>query len=316
MKPPPDWIPPEEDFEAWLQKHTDLLPSTVAAYGRAAHRWVERWESSPSGWTHTEARDPVEALEEALDDTDLSASRRTVLRAAVTWWLTYEALDGASGTKALREARQAAEERVREVTPRRLPGVRKNSARRREALSKDQLQVYQRVVDEELGPSEEHLPHPIWAILHLLPLTGLRISEACALARADVETREGRQGLRVLGKGNKERFLPLGKDARDYLGRWQAALPPKGKALFPLDNLDRGLSPESVRSYLRGLRQRVPELGDLTPHVLRHTFASRLLEAGVDLKTVQTLMGHASIGTTARYLHPSVAHLGDALDKL
>jgi integrase/recombinase XerD len=148
------------------------------------------------------------------------------------------------------------------------------------------------------------------ALLELLYGCGLRASEACGLRTADVNADEG--FVRVTGKGGKERIVPLGGAAvealRRYLREGRPRLgPPAGDRVF-VSVRGRPLGPTDVRRALRrelaaaGLAQR-------PPHALRHTFATHLLEHGADLRSIQQLLGHASVGTTQVYTHVSVRHL-------
>ena len=148
------------------------------------------------------------------------------------------------------------------------------------------------------------------ALLELLYACGLRASEACGLRLADVDADEGL--VRVTGKGGKERVVPLGGAAADALERYLGAGRPR-LARGATDRVfvsvrGRPLGPTDIRRALRreldaaGLAQR-------SPHALRHTFATHLLEHGADLRSIQELLGHASVGTTQVYTHVSVRHL-------
>jgi integrase/recombinase XerD len=148
------------------------------------------------------------------------------------------------------------------------------------------------------------------ALLELLYGCGLRASEACGLRIADVDADEGT--VRVTGKGGKERVVPLGGAAADALGRYlrtgRPRLGPPATDRVFVSVRGRPLGPTDVRRALRreldaaGLAQR-------PPHALRHTFATHLLEHGADLRSIQELLGHASVGTTQVYTHVSVRHL-------
>lgn len=153
----------------------------------------------------------------------------------------------------------------------------------------------------------------VGAIILLLCSTGMRISEACALTQGDVATRGGVLCLHILGKGGKVRWTPISRRARrvvDLFWRPEAA-----DAIQPLVPAPSGnhLTPDRVRKVLRATLP--PELA-LTPHTIRHTVLTHLLEADVDLATIKDIAGHSSIATTQRYLHPSEARKLAALDKL
>jgi site-specific recombinase XerD len=151
------------------------------------------------------------------------------------------------------------------------------------------------------------------ALLELLYGSGLRASEACALRVRDVD--RGRRQIRVTGKGDKQRMVPLGGAAEQALDRYLARGRPsldRGLAdrLF-LSVRGRPLLPSDVRRTLeRALSRR--GLAARSPHALRHSFATHLLEGGADLLSIQEMLGHASVATTQVYTHVSVRHLKTA----
>lgn len=189
-----------------------------------------------------------------------------------------------------------------------LPAARGRPERLRDALSADQLATFYAVVDA-LNDG------PVRTILLLLPRTGLRVSEACEMRVDQVERRGAGILFRFRGKGDKERIVPLNAAARAVLADYLDAFPPDGDHLFPGYG-DGPISGEAVRKVTRRLRKLHPELGPLTPHVLRHTWATSALGAGVDLRTVQAALGHASITTTSRYLHPTADMLTAAMERV
>jgi len=144
------------------------------------------------------------------------------------------------------------------------------------------------------------------AILELLYATGIRVGELCGLDIDDVD--DERRVVRVLGKGRKERSVPYGVPAGRALDAWLAgarqrlAVPGAGAALF-LGARGRRIDQRAVRSLVHARIADVPGAPDLGPHGLRHTAATHLLEGGADLRTVQELLGHASLATTQIYTH-------------
>jgi integrase/recombinase XerC len=148
------------------------------------------------------------------------------------------------------------------------------------------------------------------AVVELLYATGIRVSELCAIDLADLD--HERRTARVRGKGDKERTVPYGIPASVALDDWlvvRASLPnrPAGAALF-VGVRGRRIDPRTVRSAVHRL---TTEAGvrDIAPHGLRHTAATHVLEGGADLRTVQELLGHATLSTTQRYTHVSVERL-------
>lgn len=156
------------------------------------------------------------------------------------------------------------------------------------------------------------------SILELLYAAGLRVSELVALDQDDLDLHA--KMVRVLGKGGKERMVPFGKQAEESLRRWleqSRGLRAKSScagALFL--NLRGGrLTDRSVRRILDRRLREAAIYAHLSPHVLRHSFATHLLGAGADLRAIQELLGHASLSTTQRYTHVSMDSLMKVYDK-
>ncbi len=162
------------------------------------------------------------------------------------------------------------------------------------------------------------------AILELLYSTGMRVAELVSrdMANLDFET----EMLRVTGKGNKERLVPVGRPAVEAVRAW---LPLREQ--LTLDRARRGRETEKEALFLNGqggrlssrsVERMVKSYGEragipqtVTPHALRHSFATHLLEMGADLRSVQELLGHASLSTTQRYTHLTLDHLTEVYDR-
>jgi integrase/recombinase XerC len=149
------------------------------------------------------------------------------------------------------------------------------------------------------------------AILELLYATGIRVAELCGLDLGDVD--DDRRTVRVLGKGNKQRTVPFGAPAARALETWLAvrtelAAPEAGAAVFVGDRGNR-IDQRVVRRIVHRALRVVDGAPDLGPHGLRHAMATHLLEGGADLRSVQELLGHASLATTQIYTHVSDARL-------
>ena len=162
------------------------------------------------------------------------------------------------------------------------------------------------------------------AILELLYSTGIRVSELVSGNLADLDFTE--EMLRVRGKGNKERIVPVGRPALEALQAWLPiretllmAMTGKGRqvageAVF-LNGRGGRLTVRSVERMVASYSERAGIIQQVSPHALRHSFATHLLEMGADLRVVQELLGHASLSTTQRYTHLTLDHLADVYDK-
>src|SRR5260370_226079 len=158
------------------------------------------------------------------------------------------------------------------------------------------------------------------ALLEGLYGAGVRISELCALAVTDLD----RTGpvIRVLGKGRKERICPIHRRAlravEEYLNKRSELLPKRAgaeeQALF-LNHRGCRLTARSIARHLDYQVRRCGLSRKISPHVLRHSFATHLLGSGADVRSIQELLGHASLSTTQRYTHVSFEHLQRVYDQ-
>lgn len=156
------------------------------------------------------------------------------------------------------------------------------------------------------------------AIFETLYSCGLRVSELSGMNVKDVDVDAGT--VRVVGKGARERIVPIGKKALRAIETYRGRLARRGKPsnadgpLFLNKNGGR-LTPRSIGRILGQLVERCGLLTPVTPHTLRHSFATHLLDAGADLRVVQELLGHKSLSTTQKYTHVSIDRLMAAYDK-
>ena len=153
------------------------------------------------------------------------------------------------------------------------------------------------------------------AMVELLYATGARVAELCGLDLSDIDY--DRQTIRVLGKGNKERSIPLGNPAMKALNVWlkegrdsiKNSL--SGNAVF-LGARGKRIDQRTVRTVVYNALQAIEGIEQMGPHALRHSAATHLLEGGADLRTVQEILGHASLATTQIYTHVSTERLQKA----
>lgn len=152
------------------------------------------------------------------------------------------------------------------------------------------------------------------AILEVLYASGLRVSEVCSLSIYDIDD----SFLKVMGKGRKERIVPIGRQALDavdhYLTHYRTAFDSEhNHALFVTQKgkrIDRVVVWKMIKQY--GKNAGITK--NISPHTLRHSFATHLLDNGADLRVIQEMLGHASISSTDRYTHISRSHLQQAFD--
>ncbi|MBT8332372.1 MAG: tyrosine-type recombinase/integrase, partial [Deltaproteobacteria bacterium] len=157
------------------------------------------------------------------------------------------------------------------------------------------------------------------AIFETLYSSGIRVSELTQMNLADVDF-EGAV-IRVLGKGNRQRIIPVGQKALTAIKAYRQLLQKKGGPgaasdgpLF-LNRFNKRLTPRSIARILKQLVNAVGLLTPVSPHALRHTFATHMLDAGADLRAVQEMLGHKSLSTTQKYTHVSIDHLMETYDK-
>ncbi|HEY6665997.1 MAG TPA: site-specific tyrosine recombinase XerD [Propionibacteriaceae bacterium] len=284
---------------------------TVAAYRRDLHRYAdylaELGVSDPSQVSSAMIGNYAARLREGIAASDgdgwieAPLANASVARAviAVRSLHRFAAAEGLTAEDPARSVRPP-------KPPRRLP----------KALSLEQVQAILAVpaTDTEVGLRDA-------ALLELLYGTGIRISEAVTLDVDEVDrlartpADEPAPGLRVLGKGDKERIVPVGSYARKaldaYLVRGRPMLVAAGRgtpALFVNTRGDR-LSRQSAWAVLRSVAEKAGITAEVSPHTLRHSYATHLLDGGADIRVVQELLGHASVTTTQIYTLVTIEHL-------
>ncbi|WP_018876448.1 MULTISPECIES: site-specific tyrosine recombinase XerD [unclassified Thioalkalivibrio] len=177
-----------------------------------------------------------------------------------------------------------------------------------DSLSEAQVEALLRApdIDDAVGLRDR-------AMLELMYATGLRVSELVGLEQSEVNSRQG--VVRITGKGDKERLIPLGEEAAHWLARYQReARPdlmdghPPCEAVF-VTRRGGGLTRQAFWYRIKAHARRAGIESPLSPHTLRHAFATHLLDHGADLRVVQMLLGHSSLSTTQIYTHVARARL-------
>jgi len=288
-------------WQAWLGGERRLSPHTAAAYGADLAAFLDFL---------------AEHLGETPDLGDLAALRAADFRA----WLARRAAGGGARSSAAR-AMSVLRSFFRFLDRR---GLARNAALATVRTPKLPAAVPKALTESDAGAaldgaeSEARLP---WlgardlAIFTLLYGCGLRLSEALGLARRDAPPAAGM--LRVLGKGGKTRLVPVLPVVAEAVAAYLAACPYPLSAEGPLFLGARGgpLNPRLVQRRMAELRAAAGLPETATPHALRHSFATHLLAGGGDLRTIQELLGHASLSTTQRYTAVDAARLLAVYDK-
>jgi integrase/recombinase XerC len=288
-----------EDFTSYLRDERNLSANTLRAYEREVAGFVE-FAQREMGLGHPREATPatVRAYLAALHSRRLA---KVSVQRALAALRTYMRFLGREGVVAANPARVVPTPRA----PKPLP----------EVVGAPQLaELLEALPATSAGRRDR-------AALELLYAAGLRVSELVGLDLDDLDL--SRRLVRVIGKGNKERVVPFGRQAelaiRSYLPDRAAWRHQAGAAdgSEPLLVNQRGgrLSDRSMRRILDAAVQRVALVHKLHPHALRHAFATHLLEAGMDLRAIQELLGHASLSTTQRYTHLDLAHLMETYRK-
>lgn len=152
------------------------------------------------------------------------------------------------------------------------------------------------------------------AVLETLYSTGIRASELIGMNREDVDRDDSL--IRIRGKGRKERIVPIGSKALDAIDAYLACQTGSaGIAAVFLGPSGKRLTARTVQRILENHRKQLGLLQKASPHTLRHSFATHLLESGADLRAIQELLGHASLSTTQRYTHVNLDSLMEVYDK-
>ena len=284
-----------DGFERHLAAERGLSPHTVRAYTGDVRSLLEH--AAQGGIT-------------APDGVDITVLRR--------WLAGQHGTGHARATLARRAAAAraftawACEDGWLRRDPGPLLGTAKIGRRLPQVPRQDQMAAVLSVPrDSGRGPETE-LALRDTAIMELLYATGIRVSELCGLDIDDLD--EGRNTVRVLGKGGRERTVPVGLPAVRAVAAWKRAgrpslaRPGSGPALF-LGARGGRLDPRTARRVVHARLAAVAGVPDSGPHGLRHAAATHLLEGGADLRSVQEILGHASLASTQIYTHVSVERL-------
>lgn len=279
-----------EDFLAYLQGNKGYSSNTVMAYGRDLRDYAE----------FSKGKDPFgpDTVRAYLGHLFGKVKRSTISRRL----------------SCIRTFFQFLQKRgiVEENHPKEVSGLKKERYLPKVMLVDQVFEILNRIAPE----GETNLRDR--AILETLYSTGIRVGELVGLNLKDVDSSQGL--IRVLGKGDKERLVPVGRTALDSIRAYlkitnrEGLLGKGNEALF----LGRDGKRITVRRVQQIVKKHARSLGiskDISPHTFRHTFATHLLEGGADLRSVQEMLGHASISTTQIYTHLTLDKLMEIYDR-
>lgn len=303
-----------ERFLQYLVREKNASPNTVASYRQDLLQFLELLTTDPAGFddwqrfTYYDTRSYLQELHK------LELSRNSIARklSAMRSFFRFLIREGTlSASPFVRLPAQAKE--------RKLPQVMSLSAIER--LIQEVEHYWQDQVNRNLAKNADMAAFAAardQALIEVIYSGGLRISEATGLNFRDVDMIGGT--MKIFGKGKKERLCALGRPARVALRRYLRLRQTRSENVEPgapvFINRDGGrLTP---RSFQRNLKQYLISAGlppDFTPHKLRHSFATHLLDAGADLRSVQEMLGHADLGTTQIYTHVSAERMKEAYRK-
>jgi integrase/recombinase XerC len=283
--------PLAEEFLRYLEVERNVSPRTLIAYRQALQDF--RAQENVRSWKSCQADDFRDYLFELMK----RSQARSYIRLQFSAFRTFY--------RFLVERKNLRHDPVRELQ---LPKPEKKLPLVLTRLQIDELlSAPLRVPKERAAPA--WMPLRDVAILELFYSSGLRLNELASLNVADLDIYT--ESVRVLGKGRKERVCPVGAPALEAVSHYRSAANVQAGPLF-LNKSRRRISPRSIWLILKRYLRHTSIPIALSPHKLRHSFATHLLDSGADLRSVQALLGHASLSTTQIYTHVTVERLKKA----
>jgi integrase/recombinase XerC len=290
---PPERDALAEEFFRYLEVERNASPRTITAYTQALAAMRAYTNARP--WKECSADDFRDYLFEAMKKRQARSYIRLQFSALRTFY------------RFLVERKGLARDPVRELE---LPKAEKKLPL---VLTRQQIDE---LLSAPLKVPKQHAA-PTWmplrdtAIMEVFYSSGLRLAELASLNVADVDLYT--ESVRVLGKGRKERVCPVGAPALEAVSRYRSAANVQTGPLFINKGRHR-LSPRSIWLTLKRYLRHTSIPIAISPHKLRHSFATHMLDSGADLRSVQALLGHASLSTTQIYTHVTVDRLKKAYD--
>lgn len=284
---------PAQDFLDYLHQVRRYSSHTVAAYGRDLRKLAD---SALQRQLHDWQQIQADTIRQGLNDARLAGlSPKSCQRLLSSWrsFFTYQQRHN-----------------LRDNNP--VTGVQAPKADKKLPTHLDTEQV-NHLLDQAIDQSDPLQVRDL-AMLELTYSSGLRLSELAGLQLTDVDMKDA--SLRVTGKGNKTRLLPLGSKAKTAVQNWLK----QRHLLIKNANQSLFVSQRGTSITPRSIQQRMAKMATqqglkLHPHMLRHSFASHMLQSSGDLRAVQELLGHADISTTQVYTHLDYQHLAQVYDQ-
>ena len=284
-----------------LRTEHNASPQTIRSYATDLHeygRWAERAGVNPLEPTHRQLRRYLGELDRAQYARTTINRHISSLRGFFRWMVVAGYCDS-SAADALMTLRQD-KTLPHRISPQEMVRI---------------LEVWGPLDSE--GRVRKRTPEEMrnQAILEFLYACGARVSEASDLRCDSVDFSQAQ--VRVIGKGNKERIIPLHdlalRSMRAYYdGARSSLVNSQGDpGYFFLSTRGKRMGPDAIRKMFKQVQQLAGVTGDYSPHDMRHTFASDVLEGGADLRSVQEMLGHASLSTTQIYTHLTIGHMKD-----
>ena len=297
------------EFLSHLRYAKGHRPTTCYAYNSDLGLWRDWLQQAGKDWQRARAADVEQFAAWQLRERQVSAAivnrRLSTLSSFYKWAMKHEIVEADPVYLADKPKR-----------PLRIPvWLEKEEQARLEATIKDRHNIPINIFgDNQQRMTETRRRYEL--LFGLLLNSGLRISEALDLKVADVRLVDGTaKSVRVIGKGNKERLVPLPEAFGQVFGFWLKDQP-RGEYVFARAAGQKPVSAQAARAYLRGMLQKAGIEKKISPHKLRHTYATNLLNAGAELVDIKALLGHVNLATTQIYTHVDQDRMAAVVNKL
>ena len=297
-----------QEFLSHLRYAKGHRETTCYAYNSDLGLWADWLQAAGKDWQWTRAADVEQFAAWQLRERKVSVAivtrRLSTLSSFYKWAMKHEIVEGDPVYLADKPKR-----------PQRIPvWLEKEEQVRLETTLKDRRNIPINIFgNNKTRMTETRRRYEM--LFGLLLNSGLRISEALGLKASDVRLVEGTaKSVRVIGKGDKERLVPLPEAFGVVFGFWLKDRNRTEPVFAKADG--QPLSPQAARAYLRGMLQKAGIEKKISPHKLRHTYATNLLNAGAELVDIQALLGHSTLNTTQIYSHVGQERMEKVVGKL